>query len=111
MTEPVQSTVTEFEQSVYDACRRIPKGRVTTYKLLAEAVGRGNGRAVGQALRKNPFAPVVPCHRVVRTDLSLGGFMGKTRGEQVQRKRRMLEKEGVRFAGSERVEPEAVYRF
>lgn len=58
-------------------------------------------RAVGQALRRNPFAPVVPCHRVVAADRYIGGFCGTwgTDEAQVQRKRRMLEEEGVSFEG------------
>ncbi|GLC49514.1 hypothetical protein PLESTB_000227500 [Pleodorina starrii] len=54
-----------------------------------------------QALRRNPFAPVVPCHRVVAADLSLGGFSGAwgIADPKVQRKKRMLEEEGVEFSG------------
>ena len=62
--------VTPFRQRVYDALCRVPRGRVTTYKLLGEAIGCASSRAIGQALRNNPFAPEVPCHRVIRTDLT-----------------------------------------
>jgi methylated-DNA-[protein]-cysteine S-methyltransferase len=54
-------------------------------------------RAVGSALRRNPFAPVVPCHRVVATNLSLGGFNGKKDGPELAKKVSLLEKEGVVF--------------
>ncbi|OQW94406.1 MAG: hypothetical protein BWK77_09365 [Verrucomicrobia bacterium A1] len=57
--------VTDFQQYIYDATRSIPKGRVTTYALLGQAIGCRSPRAVGQALRRNPFAPKVPCHRVI----------------------------------------------
>ena len=68
--------VTEFEQRVYDLLISVPAGRVTTYKEIGKALGRDGNiyRAIGQALHKNPFAPKVPCHRVVRADGSLGGF-------------------------------------
>jgi methylated-DNA-[protein]-cysteine S-methyltransferase len=89
--------VTEFQQRVYDACSLIPKGRVTTYGKLAQAIDCGSARAVGQALRCNPFAPEVPCHRVIKSDRSLGGFYGQTDGEEVRRKRKLLESEGVEF--------------
>ena len=89
--------LTPFQQTVYDACRRIPSGNVTTYASLAKAIDCGSPRAVGQALKKNPFAPEVPCHRVVKTDRSLGGFTGHTAGPEVTRKRKLLEAEGVQF--------------
>jgi methylated-DNA-[protein]-cysteine S-methyltransferase len=76
---------------------RVPRGRVTTYKGVAEAVGCGSARAVGQALRVNPFAPKVPCHRVIASDLTLGGFQGKSSGSSVGRKRAILGDEGVKF--------------
>lgn len=101
---------TEFEMSVYEATRRIPGGMVSTYGALAARVGRGNARAVGTALSKNPFAPEVPCHRVVRADGSLGGFNGQTEGPEMLRKRGMLEAEGVRFLPDGRVEPKLLLR-
>ncbi len=106
-----KQNVTAFEQRVYDAARRIPRGRVTTYGLLARAIRCGSPRAVGQALACNPFAPVVPCHRVIASDLTLGGFMGNTRGRPVARKLAMLADEGVLFAAGRLAEPKRVYRF
>jgi methylated-DNA-[protein]-cysteine S-methyltransferase len=79
--------------------QRVPAGRVTTYKDLAHALGTGAYRAVGQVLAKNPFAPTVPCHRVVASDGTIGGFMGVTAGAPVLKKKKLLEKEGVRFSG------------
>ncbi len=107
--QPLQ--VTAFQQRVYDAARRIPSGRVTTYKLLARAVGCASSRAVGQALRRNPFAPEVPCHRVIRSDLTLGGFAGKTDGPQLRRKLKLLADEGVLFENDRLVGPDRLYRF
>jgi methylated-DNA-[protein]-cysteine S-methyltransferase len=73
----------------------IPKGRVTTYGLIAEKLNTRAYRAVGNACRRNPYAPRVPCHRVVRSDGSIGGFSGKTSGMSVEKKIRMLREEGV----------------
>jgi len=88
---------TAFEERVYGLLRKIPRGRVTTYGALAEAVGIASPRAVGQALRRNPFAPEVPCHRVIRSDLQIGGFGGQTEGAKPAKKRRLLQEEGVSF--------------
>lgn len=66
---------TPFEQRLYAACKAIPRGKVATYGQLA-ALLNSAPRAVGQALRRNPFAPIVPCHRVITSSLELGGFSG-----------------------------------
>jgi methylated-DNA-[protein]-cysteine S-methyltransferase len=84
-----------FAEKVYEQLRKVPRGKVTTYKLLAEAVGTKAYRAVGQALRNNPYAPEVPCHRVVASDGTLGGFMGQHEGEKLERKKALLKREGV----------------
>jgi len=91
------SRTTPFQTRVYDALSRVPKGQVTTYKLLAAALDCGSPRAVGQALRRNPFAPRVPCHRVIASDLTIGGFAGKREGAEIRRKRKLLAAEGIRF--------------
>jgi len=66
---------TPFQQAVWKACMRIPEGQTRSYKWIAEQIGRpGAVRAVGSALGKNPFAPTVPCHRVIKSDGTLGGF-------------------------------------
>jgi O-6-methylguanine DNA methyltransferase len=81
--------LTPFQQAVYRAVCHIPKGQTRSYQWVARRIGRPRAvRAVGNALRRNPFAPLVPCHRVVRSDGSLGGFM---RG--VDAKRRLLDAE------------------
>jgi len=103
---------TPFQQRVYDALGRIPKGKVTTYALLARHVRCGSARAVGQALRRNPFAPKVPCHRVIASDLLIGGFCGARSGAQIRRKRALLETEGVTFDAKGRLAyPGRVFRF
>jgi methylated-DNA-[protein]-cysteine S-methyltransferase len=89
--------VSPFAARVYAALKRIPRGRVITYAALAKRIGYRSPRAVGQALRANPFAPEVPCHRVIASDLSPGGFVGQTTGPQLKRKLRLLAAEGVLF--------------
>ncbi len=80
-----------FAEKVYRAARRIPRGRVGTYKSIARAIGSPNAaRAVGNALNKNPFAPKVPCHRVVKSDGSVGGFASGAR-----KKIKILQREGI----------------
>ena len=88
-----------FNESIYSALKRVPKGRVTTYKILAEAIGTKAYRAVGQAMRRNPYAPKVPCHRCVSSDGSIGGFMGSknSNSKEVRKKIRMLRKEGIKI--------------
>lgn len=83
--------ITAFQRSVYKATSKIPRGKVSTYFEIAQAIGRPKAaRAIGNALHTNPFAPKVPCHRVVRSDGSLGGFfLGQ------EKKLKILKKEGV----------------
>jgi len=82
---------TEFERKVLLATFKIPKGKVSTYKRIAEKIGKPNAyRAVGNALHKNPLAPIVPCHRVVRSD---GGFGGDRKGAEARME--LLQKEGI----------------
>jgi len=84
---------TEFERAVLVATFKIPKGKVSTYKRIAQKIGRPHAyRAAGNALHKNPLAPIVPCHRVVRSD---GGFGGEKRG--AESRMALLKKEGVRI--------------
>lgn len=66
---------TDFQQSVWEALKLIPAGKTTTYAQIAEAIGRPKAvRAVGTAIGANPIAFLIPCHRVIRSDGSLGGF-------------------------------------
>ncbi|KAF5830435.1 6-O-methylguanine DNA methyltransferase [Dunaliella salina] len=100
---------TPFEKRVYAALKAIPKGKVTTYGALA-AVLKSSARAVGQGMRHNPYAPEVPCHRVIASSFKLGGFNGSwgDETEDVRRKRKMLMEEGVRFTKAAKVEAECV---
>ncbi|NOS99767.1 MAG: methylated-DNA--[protein]-cysteine S-methyltransferase [Phycisphaerales bacterium] len=84
---------TEFRRAVLNACRRIPHGRTASYADLARAAGRPAAvRAVGSTMAQNPIPLIIPCHRVIRTDGTLGGFSSP---DGVRTKRRMLEWEGV----------------
>jgi methylated-DNA-[protein]-cysteine S-methyltransferase len=86
----------KFADRVYSLCKKIPKGKVSTYGTLAKALN-SSPRAVGQALRCNPYAPIVPCHRVVSANGSIGGFMGNTKGKSIQKKIALLESEGIQI--------------
>ncbi len=86
-----------FAERCYFILRKVPKGRVTTYKELAKALNTKAYRAIGQAMKNNPYAPEVPCHRVVASDGSIGGFSGKKTGKAIQNKIAMLKKEGIEF--------------
>lgn len=81
--------VTEFQQKVYSLCKKIPRGRVSTYGEIARALGKKASRAVGNALNKNPFG-FVPCHRVIKSDSSIGGFASGS-----LKKINLLRKEGL----------------
>jgi methylated-DNA-[protein]-cysteine S-methyltransferase len=79
-----------FHQRVWALTSRIPQGKVVTYADLARALGTTAYRAVGNAMNKNPYAPVVPCHRVVASDGLLHGYAGG-----LKKKKSLLLAEGV----------------
>lgn len=83
--------ITQFENNCYQALKTIPAGKVISYKALAQLSGHPNAyRAVGSAMNKNPFAPKVPCHRVVSSDGKIGGF-----AKGIKYKIQLLKDEGV----------------
>ncbi len=87
----------QFKQKVYELAKRIPVGKVVTYKQLAVLAGSpGAARAVGMCMKTNPNSPIVPCHRVVAADGSLTGFSAP--GGLATKKKLLLE-EGVVFRG------------
>lgn len=88
--------MSSFDEQVYTLVKQVPAGKVTTYKALAQAIGTKAYQAVGQALKRNPRAPIVPCHRVVSSDGSVGGFRGSSRSSTVNQKIQLLQQEGVR---------------
>jgi methylated-DNA-[protein]-cysteine S-methyltransferase len=90
------SICSNFQRKVLEAEYNIPRGYVSTYGKIASYIGvEGGARAVGNALAKNPFPIIIPCHRAIRSDGNLGGYQGG-----VKMKRKLLEMEGVEFSGS-----------
>lgn len=84
---------TPLQKAVWKELLKIKKGTVITYSELARRVGHPRAvRAVANAVGKNPFAPDVPCHRVVRSDGALGGYSAKG---GIKTKQELLKKEGV----------------
>jgi len=82
---------TKFQLKVWNYLKKIPKGKVKSYLDVAKAIGKPKAfRAVANAVGKNPFPPLIPCHRVIRSDGSLGGYSGKG---GIKEKRRLLLKE------------------
>jgi len=76
----MQNNLTDFQWSVLTAIQKIPFGETRSYQWVAGKIGKPKAaRAVGQALNKNPYAPTIPCHRVVCADGSLGGYAGGSR--------------------------------
>ena len=83
---------TKFQVKVWDYLKTIPKGKVKTYKEVAIGVNSPkSARAVANACARNPYAPEIPCHRVIRTDGALGGYSGKG---GIKTKKSLLKKEG-----------------
>ena len=95
----------EFRRNVFLADYGIPRGQVSTYRRVARVVGGpGAARAVGQALARNPFPVVIPCHRAVRSDGRLGGYRGG-----LSMKRALLQLEGVEVTPSGKVAVDTFY--
>lgn len=87
--------ITEFQRKVYLELLNIPEGETISYGELAKRIGCRSAQAVGQALKRNPYAPEVPCHRVVAADGSLCGYCGHRDGEFIEKKRKLLESEKI----------------
>ena len=84
---------TNFQLKVWNSIRKIPKGKITTYKKLAISINNPKSyRAVANACGKNPMAPIIPCHRVVKSNFTLGGYSGKG---GINRKKNLLKKEKI----------------
>ena len=86
---------TDFQIKVWKYLLKIPKGKVKTYQEVAIAIKSPfSARAVGNAVGKNPYAPKIPCHRVIRSDGSIGGYSGKG---GIRTKKKLLKSEGFSF--------------
>jgi len=84
---------TKFQLKVWKYLKKIPRGSVKSYSQVAKDIGKPlAARAVANAIGKNPYAPKIPCHRVIRSDGSLGGYSGKG---GIKTKRLLLKKEGI----------------
>lgn len=95
------ANLTPFQRRVYACTKLIPEGCVSTYKLIAVAIGEPNSsRAVGTALKKNPFPDFVPCHRVINSDRKVGGYFGSTDDKAANLKKVRLIAEGICFRGN-----------
>jgi methylated-DNA-[protein]-cysteine S-methyltransferase len=79
-----------FYEKCYAVLRKVPKGKITTYKEIARALNSKAYRAVGTAMNKNPYAPQVPCHRVINSNGNLGGFFSG-----INVKIKLLKSEGI----------------
>ena len=100
--DPLDTSVCyPFQLRVLMTERTIPRGKTASYGWVAQQINTNGVRAVGRALARNPFPLVVPCHRAVRSDRTLGGFQGG-----LEMKRALLQMEGVEFDSRGRVEPD-----
>ena len=95
-----------FNEKCYSVLRKVPRGKVTTYKELAKALKSKAYRTVGNAMNKNPYAPRVPCHRVVQSNGKVGGFASGTK-----KKAEMLKKEGIEIVNGKIDLKKYLYKF
>jgi methylated-DNA-[protein]-cysteine S-methyltransferase len=98
-----QSHLSPYAQKVLNCLAKVPVGYVTTYKALAKTAG-GGPRAVGQIMASNPFSPLVPCHRVIKADFSLGGYGGSSQHSQI--KQTLLQREDKGFEKPSKIKTE-----
>ena len=86
-------TGSKFQLKVWKEIKKIPKGKLTTYKNIANKIGFPKAsRAVANACGKNPYAPLIPCHRVIKSDFSIGGYSGNG---GIRTKIKLLKKEKI----------------
>ena len=97
---------TKFQEKIYKILKKVPKGKVTTYKALSKKARTKAYRSVGTAMNKNPYAPKVPCHRVINSNGNLGKFASGTKetiklqkgeGFEIKNKKIDLKKYGFKF--------------
>ena len=84
---------TTFQIKIWKYLSKIPRGKLKTYSQVAKAIGKPLAvRAVANAIGRNPYPPKIPCHRVIRSDGTLGGYSGKG---GIKKKKMLLKKEGI----------------
>ena len=89
----IDSIGTRFQKKVWNYLKSIPRGKTRTYKQVAIGINRPKSiRAVANAVGKNPYSPKIPCHRVIRSDGSLGGYSGRG---GIKTKKLLLKSEGI----------------
>jgi len=97
----------KFSEKIYNSLKKVPKGKVTTYKELAKSANSRAYRAVGTLMRKNPHAPFVPCHRVINSD----GFVGRF-ADGTNKKIKILKAEGVKINKNKKIDlKKYLYKF
>jgi methylated-DNA-[protein]-cysteine S-methyltransferase len=98
---------TKFTEKVYNITKRIPKGKISTYGEIAKALNSKAYQAVGSALHKNPYAPIVPCHRVINSNGKIGGFASGT-----ENKIKLLKEEGIKIKNNKIINfKKVIFRF
>ena len=95
-----------FSERCYKVLKKVPRSKVTTYREIAHQLNTKAYRAVGNAMNKNPYAPGVPCHRVVKANGKVGGFASGTK-----KKIQMLKKEGVKIKNNKIDLKKCLYNF
>lgn len=95
-----------FNERCYEILKKVPKGKVTTYKEISKKLKTKGYRAVGNAMNKNPYAPKVPCHRVVKSSGEIGGFAQGTKA-----KIKILKSEGIEIKNGKIDLKKYLYKF
>ena len=96
-----------FQDKVLNIAKKIPRGKVTTYKEIGKALNSRAYRAIGTALKNNPYAPKISCHRVIPSNLTLGSYDGRLNNPK---KISLLKKEGI-IIKDNKVDKKFVYLF
>lgn len=91
--------IKSFSERCYDVLRKVPKGKVTTYKAIAHQLKTKAYRAIGTAMHNNPYSPEVACHRVINSDGKIGGFYSGTAS-----KIKMLKQEGIEISKDNKID-------
>lgn len=87
--------LSSFQQNVLHEVTQIPWGKTKSYRQLGDSLNSRAYQAIGQVLKKNPCAPWIPCHRVIASDGTIGGYMGAIQGEAINKKRQLLAAENI----------------
>ena len=86
-----------FSGKVYERLKKVPEGKVVAYKELAHAIGSRAYRAVGSAMKNNKGPIKIPCYKVIKSSGEIGGYCGKTKGEKIREKIKLLEIDGIKI--------------